>query len=325
MPSLQRRARQRRRCSGCPRPSRSCSCAWAAAWRCGGWAAGASSCSTGCPHTNVRSSTPTPAWRRDAEPRDGRAGVGPLCTCAPTPLVTGAAHLVVAAGAAAGVVALSRPGRRRRTPGAGGDHARWAGRRDLRPLVVRRPGGGRLVLGAACGHLIAAERGHSVLVVGPTQSYKTSGLAVPALLEWGGPVLAASVKSDLVTHTRAWRGRQGAVWLFDPTASTGLVADHWSPLTSARTWAGARRVAHSLCAAARPDSSSLADVDFWYSSAAKLLAPLLLAAAVSRRTMADVVRWVDEQEQLEVADSLFAAGERQALQAARATWARDDR
>ncbi len=181
------------------------------------------------------------------------------------------------------------------------------------------------MLGAACGHLIAAERGHSVLVVGPTQSYKTSGLAVPALLEWGGPVLAASVKSDLVTHTRAWRGRQGAVWLFDPTASTGLVADHWSPLTSARTWAGARRVAHSLCAAARPDSSSLADVDFWYSSAAKLLAPLLLAAAVSRRTMADVVRWVDEQEQLEVADSLFAAGERQALQAARATWARDDR
>jgi len=241
------------------------------------------------------------------------------------PLVTGAAHLFVAAGAIAGVAALTRPGRHRGTRGAGGEHARWARRRDLRPLAVRRASRGRLVLGTASGRLVAAERSHSVLVVGPTQSYKTSGLAVPALLEWSGPVLAASVKSDLVTHTRAWRAGQGAVWLFDPTASTGLVADHWSPLSTARTWAGARRVAHSLCAAARPDSSALADADFWYASAAKLLAPLLLAAATSRRTMPDVVRWIDEQEQLEVADALFAAGERDALQAARATWGRDDR
>jgi type IV secretion system protein VirD4 len=232
---------------------------------------------------------------------------------------------LVAVGALAGVVGLARPGGGRRPGRADGGHARWARRRDLGPLAVRRPGRGRLVLGTSCGRLVAAERGHSVLVVGPTQSYKTSGLAVPALLEWDGPVLAASVKSDLATHTMAWRRRRGTVWLFDPTGATGLPADRWSPLSSATSWSGARRVAHSLCGAARPDASGLADADFWLASAAKLLAPLLLAAAGSGRSMTDVVRWVDEQEELEVGDALFAAGQSAALQAARATWGRDDR
>lgn len=205
------------------------------------------------------------------------------------------------------------------------DGARWARGGDLGPLTVRRAHRGRLVLGTAGRRLVAAERGHSVLVVGPTQSLKTSGLAVPAILEWDGPVVATSVKSDLAARTVRWRQSQGTVWLYDPTGATGLPAAYWSPLQAAATWLGARRVAHSLTEAARPDTTSLTDSDFWYTTAAKLLAPLLLAAASSGRTMADVVRWIDEQEQLEVADALFDAGETAALQAARATWARDDR
>ncbi len=79
--------------------------------------------------------------------------------------------------------------------------ARWANRRDVRALVVGAPTAGRLTLGTAPRRLLAAERGHSVLVVGPTQSRKTSGFAIPAILEWEGPVVAASVKSDLARHT----------------------------------------------------------------------------------------------------------------------------
>jgi type IV secretion system protein VirD4 len=69
----------------------------------------------------------------------------------------------------------------------------------------------------------------------------------------------------------------------------------------------------------------LSDGDFWYSTAAKLLAPLLFGAATSGRTMADVVRWVDTQDVDEVFDALSAAGSRSALQAMRAAWGRDDR
>ncbi|HMK63208.1 MAG TPA: type IV secretory system conjugative DNA transfer family protein [Acidimicrobiales bacterium] len=216
---------------------------------------------------------------------------------------------------------LSAGGRRYRP-----DDARWARASDLASLTLRRgPQPGRLVLGRAGRRLVAAERGHSVLVVGPTQSYKTTGFAVPALLEWQGPVLAASVKTDLASTTMSWRSRCGTVWVYDPTASTTLPRAAWSPLLAATDWAGARRVSHSLVEAARPAAGSLADADFWYASAAKLLAPLLLAAATSGRTMADVVRWIDEQEQMEVAEALFCAGEPLALQAARASWGRDDR
>ncbi len=90
--------------------------------------------------------------------------------------------------------------------------ASWAVPEQLRGLIVARPGQGRLVLGRAGRHLIAAERGHSLLVLGPTQSGKTSGLAIPALLEWEGPLIATSVKTDLLRDTLARRRSIGQVF-----------------------------------------------------------------------------------------------------------------
>lgn len=203
--------------------------------------------------------------------------------------------------------------------------ATWATDGDLRTLTVKGPEKGRLCLGRAHGRLLAAERGSSVLVVGPTQSRKTSGFAIPAVLEWEGPIVAASVKSDLARNTLGSRSSQGLVWVYDPTASTALARSAWSPLASANTWYGARRVARSLTDVARSSASGLTDGEFWYATAAKLLAPLLMAAAVSGRSMADVVRWLDEQEVDEVSENLERAGEGEALQAVRASWGRDER
>jgi len=191
--------------------------------------------------------------------------------------------------------------------------------------VVRRPSPGRLTLGTARGRLLAAERGHSVLVVGPTQSGKTSGLAVPSLLEWEGPVVAASVKSDLLHHSIGWRRSLGTVWVYDPTGDSGFSSAGWSPLDAAGSWPGARRMAGSLADVARSSAGTFSDGEFWYAVAAKLIAPLLLAAAVSGRSMSDVVRWVDEHETDEVADALVLAEQWAALRAAQASWGRDDR
>src|ERR1700755_775500 len=70
--------------------------------------------------------------------------------------------------------------------------ARWASRRDLRALRVKAPPSGRLVLGRDGRRLLAAEERASVVVVGPsTISLKTSGLAIPSVLEWQRPVVAA--------------------------------------------------------------------------------------------------------------------------------------
>ncbi len=53
--------------------------------------------------------------------------------------------------------------------------------------------------------------------------------------------------------------------------------------------------------------------------------PFFSPRAADGRSMADVVRWVDTQEADEVADALERAGVPEALDAARATWGRDER
>ena len=203
--------------------------------------------------------------------------------------------------------------------------ARWAVKRDLSSLVVAGPVTGRVVIGYCGNKMLAAEAGHSLLVVGPTQSGKTTGLAAPIISEWKGPVVAASVKGDLVRLTMQARAEQGEVLLYDPLATTGMTRAAWSPLGTCRTWTGARRVAADLAAVARESSGSMTDGDFWYSMAAKLLAPLLLAAATSGNQMSDVVTWVDEQDLAQPLEILSASGATHAAQALRATLGRDDR
>jgi type IV secretion system protein VirD4 len=207
--------------------------------------------------------------------------------------------------------------------------SRWARGADLRQLRVRRAEPGRLTLGRHGRSLLAAGERQSVIVVAPTQSHKTTGLAIPALLEWEGPVLATSVKTDLLRDTLAHRERKGRVMIFDPARATGLPRSRVTPLRGAGTWRGAMRVAHWLAAAGRTGSGAgLQDADFWFAAAEKLLAPLLFAAALDGRTMGSVVRWLDEgaeRSEPEVLDILRAAEAEEAERAYLATQNREER
>jgi type IV secretion system protein VirD4 len=223
---------------------------------------------------------------------------------------------------AAGVVTRTRRRLNRRslpTHGAG-----WAERADLRHLLVAAPPGDRIVLGRAGRSLLCAEQRQSVLLVGPTQSGKTSGVAIPAILEWRGPVVATSVKSDIVRSTIDVRNALGPVDVYDPCAATGLAPTGWSPLGSSRTWSGAKQMAAALCSVARADGG-MEDAGFWYASAEKLLAPLLLAAASAGTSMSEVLKWVDEEEIREPLLALELAGVPEALRALRTSFAREDR
>jgi type IV secretion system protein VirD4 len=200
----------------------------------------------------------------------------------------------------------------------------WASPGDLRALVVKNPEPGRLTLGRVGSKLVAAEERQSVIVLGPTQSGKTTGLAIPAILEWEGPVLATSVKSDLLRDTLEMRQNQDDVWVYDPTSSTSQGCSGWSPLASCGTWHGAQKTASWLAEAAPSGSTGLSDAEFWYQAAAKLLAPLMFAAARSGGSIADVVRWVNLQEQREVLKALQGA-DQGAIDAAQASFKRDGR
>jgi type IV secretion system protein VirD4 len=189
-------------------------------------------------------------------------------------------------------------------------HAGLGTARQLRALRVRRPAPGRLTLGRVDGRLVATEPQVSLAVVGPTGCGKTTGFAVPALLEWAGPVICTSVKTDLIRATIRHRSSLGKAWVFDPSGATvtddnpGGLGSTWSPLGTCSAWGGAIRMAEWLCEAAQPRRDTVTDKDYWYSQACKALGPHLHAAAMSGRTMRDVLRWVDRQEQQAVREAL---------------------
>jgi type IV secretion system protein VirD4 len=229
----------------------------------------------------------------------------------------------VVGGGVAGVVGWRMFRRFLGSPTSAG--SKWAGLADLRTLVVSGPTRARLILGRVGSKLIAAEERQSVIVLGPTQSMKTTGFAIPSILEWEGPVLATSIKTDLLRDTIDSRTRRGDVWVYDPTSSTEHPTNAWSPLAMCKDWRGAQRTAMGLAGASRTNGSGLSDADFWYAASAKLLGPHLFAAAMSDRTMADVVRWVNTQEEREIREALVAAGTPEAIDAATASWKREQR
>lgn len=179
-----------------------------------------------------------------------------------------------------------------------------ARRRDLRTLRISDPTEGRITIGRARGALLACEPEASLAVVGPTGCGKTAGFAIPALLEWRGPVLATSVKADLMDATIGHRRERGQVWTYDPTLSARQPSNSWSPLAACDTWAGALRVASWMVEAAQPKLDSVTDADYWYSQARKGIAPYLHAAALSDVGIADLATWIDTQEEAAVERTL---------------------
>jgi type IV secretory pathway TraG/TraD family ATPase VirD4 len=133
------------------------------------------------------------------------------------------------------------------------------------------------VLGRRGAHLIATQPETSVLAIGPTRSGKTSGLVVPNLLEWQGPAIVTSTKSELVDLTAAHRRSLGPVSVYDPTGEVGERTDtvSWSPLAGCAALDVAWTVATWLCAGLQHSARGDNDWAHWAESGKLLIAPLL--------------------------------------------------
>ena len=126
-------------------------------------------------------------------------------------------------------------------------------------------------------------------------------------------MLATSIKADLVQDTLAARSRRGEAKLFDPTNSTGLPTAAWSPIAASTSWSAARRTAAGILLIREKDAfAASVDDRHWKPAAARLLAPVLLAAAHSSRPMGEVLRWLARLEAEgtvdEIADVLATCG-----------------
>ena len=201
-----------------------------------------------------------------------------------------------------------------RTPGGRSHGAQegWARVAAHRDLWVARRGDDRLVVGTADGHKVGVRDRHSLLVVGAAHSGKSSGLVIPSILEWKGPVVVAATKGHVIDETIGWRSGLGEVHVYDPAGVTPYERSEWSLLADCATWQGAIRTAADLTLAVRgagiSDASdreiAAGQGDLWRSAMAMALAPYLLAAVSSGKTVAAVSEWIQREERDEVLNIL---------------------
>lgn len=186
--------------------------------------------------------------------------------------------------------------------------------RRLRPSLAgrRRVDGpdvgvalGRLRRG---GPLLRASWEDVVLAICAPRSGKTTCLAVPAVLDAPGPVIATSNKADLWTLTAALRARDTGeqVWTFDPQQIThrpqALV---WNALAGVASVADARRLAGHFIQEVRRSTDS---GDFWDRDAEDLLTGLLLAAALDGSPLTQVGTWLTSVSSVQPRNILAAHG-----------------
>ena len=196
--------------------------------------------------------------------------------------------------------------------------ARLARRRDLKPLIVKRPTAGRFVMGRVGRDLVATEDRttqskqaqrkrertrvgdrSAVVVVGPSRCGKTANVTA-GVLEWDGPAVLSSVKDDLYNATIGRRRQLGKVFVFDPFGELpddlgdGVCRVGWSPLQASTSISGAQQAAATLLDAG--PTEGVTNANYWSTKGQQLLWPMLFAAATNDRTMGDVVRWLALQD-----------------------------
>jgi type IV secretion system protein VirD4 len=203
-------------------------------------------------------------------------------------LTFGALVTVTLAGAAAWAVA-------RLTGHADADSARFARSGELRALRASPARTCGIPLGYHEGRELQAEPNASVLLCGPSQVGKSLAAVVRAILKWDGCLIVLSIKEELLRYTLHQRERRGEVKIFDPTGQTGYDTQAWSPVAAAQTWTQARAIAAGLLQIGQEADRSDRE-PHWRRTAARYLAPLLLAANQSGQNMRTVLSWIDTFE-----------------------------
>ncbi len=179
----------------------------------------------------------------------------------------------------------------------------------------------QVILGRAGRKAVVAPSFGPVLVLGPQRSRKTTGIVVPALVEWPGPALVVSPGPEVVDQV--WPARNdGYTMILDPLEMSDMPDSRmgWNPLDHARNWEDAQAMARIVVAPGRRDNH---ENEMWHACAIQLLAPHIFAAAANGYTMSDVVRWIDTEEEFEVRSLLQATGVEEALTAAESAWQRE--
>jgi len=218
-----------------------------------------------------------------------------------------AAAAVVVLFVAAVLLLLARGGKRR-SDAVASPMANPAGfsevtGRSARDKAARlRPGVDLKAPGAVGLRVGVSVRGHHPIylswedvgvVLAGTRMGKTAAVAIPAVCDAPGAVIATSNKPDLHHHTRGVRQGRGRVWVSDLQGIAGKPGQDWwwNPLAGVTSLAPARLLAgHFIDADDTPGSVGNSYFD---GGSQELLALHLLAAACVGGDLLHVLEWLE--------------------------------
>lgn len=164
--------------------------------------------------------------------------------------------------------------------------------------VVKKKGSSSFVGGKP----IFGEAKESKLVLAPTQAGKTTSIASNLVIDAPGAVMATSTKADLLMTTACTRQRlhpKGKVIAFDLDNTSGWPhRASWNPVAGCENFEVAQRRAQAWTGAQPMEGTKNGD---WFNQQAGIfLARFLHVAAVSGKTLTDIIAWSQNLRSREV-------------------------
>jgi type IV secretion system protein VirD4 len=165
------------------------------------------------------------------------------------------------------------------------------------------------------GPVIASHEDVGSMICGP-RANKTSAVVVPAILTAPGPLITTSNKPDTYILTAIGRRRLGRVFVGDPQGIVGAEQDWWVDLLDGiEDMADALEVAQHFTSTVTSENDSQ---PYFGKGAQRLLAQLMLAAAVSGGHLREVKGWLATRDE-EPARRLRHAGRESVAEALEGT------
>ena len=134
---------------------------------------------------------------------------------------------------------------------------------------------------------------NSVFILAAPRQGKTSQIIIPWLHGWPGPALVTSVRADVLENTALLRRERGPVAVMAPTGMIDWPDKvQWSPTRGCQDFGKAWQRADVMVQVGKSSTTSdSTGAGFFGLTATTMLAAWLHAAAVSGRSMDDVLRW----------------------------------
>jgi type IV secretion system protein VirD4 len=164
--------------------------------------------------------------------------------------------------------------------------------RRLRPTLVGRPklSDVAVPLGTVGSTRLYASLESSVLLLAAPRQGKTSQVIIPWLRSFPGPAVITSVRHDVLEATATLR--PGTAWVMELTGD--LAWPHriqWSPIAGCESFDVARKRADVMIQVGKQDTADSSNAGFFGLTATNLMAAWLHTAALTGKTMDDVLSW----------------------------------